>query len=1078
MADSSLIWQLIGLLNRPNSATLGAAAEFVKGTRGEPSSMAEGFGRGLLTGETGGQDVVAALAGKKVEDLSNPQRFLGLAGDFVNPLDPLNYVGIGALTKSGRAAKALGRLPGIAEDLRLAPKLSEQIARGQRGLVTFGGHSLPVGSGIVKLAEDIAGKAPNAPGIGKVVRGLEQAFGGRKGAVVGAFADPEQRRIANLVYDMTQDIGVPIRGFEDAVKDDFAKLDRLHPEEGKLMGDLISKTVRQDISMDEAYQQFIGSAGNEARRKIRMEAWQSAKSVAPKLKEFSGLLDGSGLDMYLGPELGFLPRMIKPLGGDISGAATERELDRIFGRNNLGKITMLGGQSHNPVNKALVQRSIQGVSPEFIDTAGKQKLAGWTYISDEGKELNGIDAFNAEMTNKPGAFKKFLESHRMDLESLDNALQDQNIGTVERNAVRLLKELQRQVAENVRTDLLVQDLHAQGIAVPWVDDLHKVESLRDAKFVKIDQGRFSDRPLALPKEWSDAVDRVLNVMSPHPNIPILGMQMRDWLPKPVADFGLLSALKLSLIYGVIPNPLAGITEKKVRALPVSAMSYWSRNMATGVFNNLIEGLGPHALSPGSMSGTMRHYSTAFELTKEWSRGEFGKGVVKLGPVAIDKQRLRQMYMGMNMHGGGVPELDVMGDITNETKLGQAIARWRKELFYNTTDFEFKGWRMNLQAGQDASEYMVRVPLMLHTLEETFKAAEKNGIKLPAHIKALTGEGEIALLSHHKRSMSAYKYGKETGIENINYNPALPAPVIEDNAGITWAAFENAREAVIRAHFDYTDLSPLEQRIRASWIPFYTWMRKNIPRQSVKMFTDFGRYMPFARSYYRAFINQGIDPEDLPPWMSETYAIPVAKPDGRIRVIDMTNFLPFVDVFELGEAMFGRPRYGGTNTNDMLRWMMQQANPLYMLPAEIAMQTDTFGRRFEGDMPVEYMGLPGMSQNMKQGVDLARGFGDIDRLNPGGVFTKLGELTGTIRPDDKGRRPNRNEAPEAYRWLRQFTGFTMRETDKNNFDKSITQRKAHAATLRRQRVAAIQQGDLQLARTKQRELEQYQRGGGR
>ena len=61
---------------------------------------------------------------------------------------------------------------------------------------------------------------------------------------------------------------------------------------------------------------------------------------------------------------------------------------------------------------------------------------------------------------------------------------------------------------------------------------------------------------------------------------------------------------------------------------------------------------------------------------------------------------------------------------------------------------------------------------------------------------------------------------------------------------------DAAHEVKKAHFDYEDLTPFEQRTMKVIAPFYTWSRKNIPYQIEKLVTEPGRFSAFPK-----FVNE-------------------------------------------------------------------------------------------------------------------------------------------------------------------------------------------------------------------------------
>lgn len=136
-------------------------------------------------------------------------------------------------------------------------------------------------------------------------------------------------------------------------------------------------------------------------------------------------------------------------------------------------------------------------------------------------------------------------------------------------------------------------------------------------------------------------------------------------------------------------------------------------------------------------------------------------------------------------------------------------------------------------------------------------------------------------------------------------------------------FDGAVSQVARYHFDYTDLSKLDE-VAKRFVPFWTFATKNIPLQIINQIARPGLY----RAYDSLERNFEVDKDlVLPPWMQANR--PISGPGGRIFMPDM----PFIDM-ENQLRMFGDP----------MRFA-SQLNPLLKLPVELA-----GGRQLGLDIP--------------------------------------------------------------------------------------------------------------------------------
>ena len=1028
--DPSLFFQLIEHLNRPSSASLGALAG---GLQGGVGGAIEGAKRGFVDVDRGGREVVSALTGAPLD--SPLSRRAGLALDVINPLDPLNLVGIGGLTKLGRSAKLLSKIPGAPASSKLAGSFGAQAKAGQRGLLNFAGQRIPIPGDAAALQGLENTRKVIAQS--KLGRAIQKNFGGSRGAVLGALDDPADRMIGEILIREDGVVKGPSRRFAGETEPLFRKINALNRKEGEEMGDIIDLVNNGTMDINQARVRFIGTGSRGATRRAAFEA---AEQLQPLLKDFSSTLEGTGIDQFLGKDLGFLPRVSTPIGdAPLPGAAG---MGDAFGVDSLtGEVIKLKGQSLNAINRGMVPRSIQPINANTFNAEGQKLFAELGYTKgfiDESKKRG------------PAWTKAFMEKHRLTKSELQELLK--TTGHVERRAPQLLKNLQSQVMQNVEMDDLTRRLKDGGIAVPYDKGLHAGDD-----WVKIDQGRFGAEPLALPKQWDMVIQKVIDATMPSQNTPIMGQFLRDWLPKRYADLGIVSWWKMAAIFGA--NPLA----------------YLGRNMGTGVHKNAIEGLSP-ALGQGlGLANTQFYWGRGLKMAGQWARHGKPAGddllTLPRSGVQVSEERLRQMYRGMNFHGGGLPDLDVIERLDNASS--EARARFYEHAFGHVA-----GADVSLKTALDFSEQGIRIPLMLKILDDSYIAAKGAGVKVPKVVNKLDDAGQDLLLRRHAGSMANYKYELPEGIGNINTKPALPIEPFEEFAGINQASFENAREAVIRAHFDYNDLSPIERKLRASWIPFYTWTRKNLPSESVNMITNFGQYMPWVRAYYRAFETNELTPEDLPEWSQKLFAVPVHNEESNtVKFMDMTGFLPFMDVFELGSAAFGEPRHGGSQINEAMAWGLNNANPFLGTAFELGLQKDLFTQRdFQGDLPKEFLGAP-VSQNTFQILQNLRPITDIDRLNPPlpgtdgkGAFTKLAEITGALAPTAEDRRPGRNEPGAVARAGRFLTGIPLREQERQN----LTRKQVRRINGLKGRIRkAEKDGQLALARKLREEVERIQ-----
>jgi hypothetical protein len=116
--------------------------------------------------------------------------------------------------------------------------------------------------------------------------------------------------------------------------------------------------------------------------------------------------------------------------------------------------------------------------------------------------------------------------------------------------------------------------------------------------------------------------------------------------------------------------------------------------------------------------------------------------------------------------------------------------------------------------------------------------------------------------------------------------ALAMQAMVDGVGL-----DGAFERVAKYHFDYSDLSPFEEKIKHI-VPFYTWTRKNLPLQIEGMLRKprmYSRYMSAKRSVEATNEEEGL----VPSWYKDTLTIHLG--DGNYLFPE----LPFKDLNVLG-----------------------------------------------------------------------------------------------------------------------------------------------------------------------------------
>lgn len=152
--------------------------------------------------------------------------------------------------------------------------------------------------------------------------------------------------------------------------------------------------------------------------------------------------------------------------------------------------------------------------------------------------------------------------------------------------------------------------------------------------------------------------------------------------------------------------------------------------------------------------------------------------------------------------------------------------------------------------------------------------------------------------------------------------------------------EQAAELVRSVQFDYTRTTNFEKNIATRIVPFYRWMRNNIPFQLREFANDPRRYAALNKIRLNAQSSAGINDENVPQWMKDSFAIPVYGDKGKGKFLSMN--LPLSDL---------------TRTAEPLKMLIDSLSPLIKTPIELSTN-----RNFFFNKPIEeYQGQQKMFQ---------------------------------------------------------------------------------------------------------------------
>jgi hypothetical protein len=148
-------------------------------------------------------------------------------------------------------------------------------------------------------------------------------------------------------------------------------------------------------------------------------------------------------------------------------------------------------------------------------------------------------------------------------------------------------------------------------------------------------------------------------------------------------------------------------------------------------------------------------------------------------------------------------------------------------------------------------------------------------------------------------------------------------------------YEDAAKKVAETQFDYTKLTNFERDFMTRGVPFYRWMRNNLPYQIRNFVNDPRKYANLNKARLNAQEAVGIDDQNVPEFMKEGFYMPVSG-DGKGSGKMLGFNLPLGDVAKLSEP--------GKMGIDSL-------TPLAKLPLELGLNRNFFYnkpiQKFEG-----------------------------------------------------------------------------------------------------------------------------------
>jgi hypothetical protein len=159
------------------------------------------------------------------------------------------------------------------------------------------------------------------------------------------------------------------------------------------------------------------------------------------------------------------------------------------------------------------------------------------------------------------------------------------------------------------------------------------------------------------------------------------------------------------------------------------------------------------------------------------------------------------------------------------------------------------------------------------------------------------------------------------------------------------SFDQAERMMKTVFYDYSDLSAFERDVLRRVIPFYTWMRHNIPRMFQTVVTEPTRHFRLAQTIHR--IEQGatgrMPPDDsgIPDWIKDNFGIILSQDStGKYFMKMAEGVFPMFDFYKL---------WGGVGVGQVI---LNGVTPFAKFPIEQLMNKSLFTKqeleRFPGE----------------------------------------------------------------------------------------------------------------------------------
>lgn len=237
--------------------------------------------------------------------------------------------------------------------------------------------------------------------------------------------------------------------------------------------------------------------------------------------------------------------------------------------------------------------------------------------------------------------------------------------------------------------------------------------------------------------------------------------------------------------------------------------------------------------------------------------------------------------------------------------------------------------------------LVKIPGYENLTAKQFiaKARQHGALDIGSALAEFQNDALVGVKKAHNPAMKAlkgYSWAMREGTRQSDTFTRLAGLIYNLRDGKNW---DEALVQVKKFYFDYFELTSFERKVMKRIIPFYTWMRKNIPLQLEQAIKN-PRELQRVSEVMNAAAGEPIDWGEQPDYIQEMGAFPVGNSQHYL-----SPNLPYSDLSR------------GLPTGEAARDWLSATNPILRAPIELATNTQWFSGAPIAQYPGQERDLP-------------------------------------------------------------------------------------------------------------------------